>query len=578
MSSTHVIKSEQLLKDFIASGRRERRLTIKWPSEASTACPLCHSPIRFKHMGGKRWVQMLQWILIVRNAYYSCSNSTCALHHPFTVPNDIVLPFKRQGRDVWEKVIMVHIKQKLAPDRIVIDLATNFGYTISAATVARIIETYEILKSSSVDEKSLAKVRKAGFIMMAVDGQRPETGKPGLWYVVDVVSNVVLHVEYLTCADATALGKMFVTIEQKYGVLIKAVLSDHQASIVNAVAEYLPIAVHQYCHFHFLKNLAEPLEAIDSHLQKVLEIGIRGLYINHANRESVPTLIGGVKEPIRDFFKPVMEDLVQLITNRRKLFDKWAGLVSFINVKKYVPRLKELQLAMPEGSRARSTISKTISVVDMLLETAQVHADKLEFLVTRLDEIRSILGTENDTPWSMHMKAHEWVQEQEWYLHEARVDISDNDRRIAHLNYDTTVTDVLGQWVHLFNSHEDGLFHFMAMPGLPRANSSMEREFSVENRFFRSCAGTAMVGHSIRVKGDVMLKILKDHEANGTNDGNSIQTVLDTHDRAIISHGSAIFKERRSTERKTWNMEKKNVHGVAKLVKHIISIKRHETA
>jgi hypothetical protein len=45
----------------------------------------------------------------------------------------------------------------------------------------------------------------------------------------------------------------------------------------------------------------------------------------------------------------------------------------------------------------------------------------------------------------------------------------------------------------------------------------MEHEFSVENRFFRSCAGTAMVGHAIRVKGDVMLKILKDREVNGTS-------------------------------------------------------------
>jgi hypothetical protein len=327
-----------------------------------------------------------------------------------------------------------------------------------------------------------------------------------------------------------------------------------------------------------LKNLAAPLEAIDSHLQKTMEIGIRGLYINRANRSNAPNLLDGVKEPIRDFFKPVMEDLVQLIMNGRKLFDKWAGLASFNNVKEYVPRLKELQLAMPEGCRAREIMSKTITAVDTLLTTAREHADKLDFLMPRLNEIRSILGTENDTAWAMHAKAREWAQAQEWFLHEAGIDIPDEDRRIAQLNYDASVTDVVGQWVHLFNSHEEGLFQFLSVPGLPRANSPMEREFSVENRFFRSCAGTSMVGHSIRVKGDVMLKILKDHDEAGMNTGDSIQTVLDTHDRDIVASGSATFKERRAAERKTWNVAKKIVHGVAQMVKRIVSLKWNKKA
>ena len=578
MSSMHVIKTQQLLQHFVTTGRRERRLTIKWPSDAPATCPLCNSPIRFKHVGGKRWVQMLQWILVVRAAYYACTNKACVLHHPFTVPNDIVLPFKRHGRDVWEKVIMLHVEQGQGPDKIVTDLQTNFGFTISAATVARIIETYEILKSSSVDEKALVRIRKTGFIIMAVDGQRPETGKPGLWYIVDVVTNVVLLVEYLTCADAAALGKMFKTIEQKFGVPIKAVLSDHQASIVNAVAEYLPAAVHQYCHFHFLKNLAAPLGAIDSHLQKTMEIGIRGLYINRANRSNAPNLIDGVKEPIRDFFKPVMEDLTQLINNRQKLFDTWAGLASFNNVKAYVPRLKELQLAMAEGSRAQGILSKTISAVETLLTTARVHVEKLDFLIPRLNEIRSILGTENDTTWVMHAKAREWAQAQEWFLHEAGIDMPDEQRRIAQLNYDASITDVLSQWMHLFNSHEGGLYQFLSMPGLPRSNSSMEHEFSVENRFFRSCAGTAMVGHSIRVKGDVVLKMLKDREVNGKSTGNSIQTVLDTHDCEIVARGKDVFKERRVAERKTWNVVKKVVHGIARLVGRLVGIRRNKKA
>ena len=244
----------------------------------------------------------------------------------------------------------------------------------------------------------------------------------------------------------------------------------------------------------------------------------------------------------------------------------------------YVPRLEELQLAMPDGSRARGILSKTISAVDTLLTTVRVHVDKLDFLIPRLNEIRSILGDENVTAWVMRTKAREWVQSQEWFLHDAGLDMPDEQRRIAQLNYNASVTDVLGQWVHLFNSHEEGLFTFLSVPGLPRANAAMERDFSVENRFFRSCAGTAMVGHSIRVKGDVMLKILKDHEVNGTTTGDSIQVVLDTHDLDIVTLGSEAFKERRAAERKTWNVAKKIVHGIERLVKSITSIKSNKKA
>jgi len=578
MASTHVIKTQQILKELVMTGRRERHLTVKWPSDVLATCPLCNSPIQFKRNGGKRFVQMLQWNLVLRYAYYACTNRTCALHHPFTLPNDIVIPFKHEGRDVWEKVIMLHVEQGAAPDKIVSDLDTNFGFPISAATVARIIETYEILKSWTLDEEALAKIKKAGFIIMAVDGQKPETGKPGLWYFSDVFSKVSLHAEYLTCADEVSLGAIFTGIEERFGVQIKAVLSDHQQSIVNAVAHYLPTAAHQYCHFHFLGNLSEPLEAIDSHLQKTMEIGVRDLYINHANRKNASKLIDGIKEPIRDFFKPIMEDLTRLITNRRKRFDTWAGLASYKNVRDYLPRLQDLLLAMPEGSRAHGILAKSIVTLENLLTGAEPQVETFEWLIDRFDEMRAILGCMNDTAWEMHAKAREWAQEQEWYLHEAGIDIPDEQRRIKKLNYNASIEDVLGQWIHVFNSHEQGLFQFLSMPGLPRSNAGMEREFSTENRFFRTGAGTAMVAHSIRVKGDVVLKILKDREENGSTTGAAIQSVLDMHDIEIVARGTAVFNERRANERKTWNVANKSVHGVDELVERLASIKVNEKA
>jgi len=49
------------------------------------------------------------------------------------------------------------------------------------------------------------------------------------------------------------LSKISLKIQDKYGVLIKAVVIDHQSSIIKAIKEALPRVSQQYCHFHFLK-------------------------------------------------------------------------------------------------------------------------------------------------------------------------------------------------------------------------------------------------------------------------------------------------------------------------------------
>ena len=75
------------------------------------------------------------------------------------------------------------------------------------------------------------------------------------------MTGAILHAEYLKKADTKTLAAIFAKIAAKYGVPVVAVLSDHQKSIVNAVAQCFPGARHQFCHFHFLHNLRPPAGA-----------------------------------------------------------------------------------------------------------------------------------------------------------------------------------------------------------------------------------------------------------------------------------------------------------------------------
>jgi len=537
-----------------------KHVTIGWPKNHERTCKKCNSSISFQYISAIRLVFTMFGILAVRFNYYACDNEDCPFHVPFTVPNDVVLPNKKFGRDVWEHVIR-HVHELHQNFTIVAKgIEIDFKIKVSEATVSRMWHTYLVLNSATANAKTARAVKQKGKILMAVDGQRPQEGKPSLWYFIDLACNMVLHAVLLTIADADTLGTIFKTIEQKYGVPIIAVLSDHQGSIVKAVKEYLPGAVHQACHFHFLSNLHEPLEAIDSHLQATLKHGVNSLNINRASPKKAPRFSDGRREPVRTVFEPIMDDLKALIGNNRKKFDRWAGFASFKYVDEYLPWLKDLLATMATGSRESTILAKTIDTLEGVIAKALPCFEKLQELVPRFDQMRAILGTTTNISFNtMRTAAMEWMQEQRWWLHERGVDIIDDDLRVVLLNHDATVEDIVTLWIALFNSHEPGLFHFLDVPCLPRSNAGMEQEFSVENGMFRQRTGKGAVGSSVRVYGDATLRLQKTYAKI------EIQDVLNTYTREATCDGMGIFKQRRAEERKWWKCAKKVLGGIAKV-------------
>lgn len=537
-----------------------KHVTVGWPKNRERTCKKCGSSISFQYISAIRLVFAMLGVLAVRFNYYACDNDDCPFHVPFTVPNDIVLPNKKFGRDVWEYVIRhVHeLHQNFTTVAKAIEM--DFKIKISESTVSRIWHIYLVLNSTTADAKTASVVEQQGHILLAVDGQRPQEGRSSLWYFTDVACNMVLHTMLLTSADADTLGKIFKVIKAKYGVPIIAVISDHQRSIVKAVKAYLPGAVHQACHFHFLSNLSDPLEAIDSHLQATLKHAVNSLYINRASPKAAPRFSDGRREPVRTVFAPVMDDLKALIGNIRKKFDMWAGFASFKNVNEYIQRLKEVLATMVVGSRECIILGRTMDALVDVLAKARPDFEKLQELIPRLDHVREILGTTTGISSNgVRTAAMEWVQEQRWWLHERGMDVADAGLRVVQLNHEATVEEIVTVWIALFKSHEPGLFHFLEVPGLPRSNVKMEQEFSVENCYFRHRGGKTIVGPSVRVYGDATLRLHKTYSAS------NIQDVLGIYSRDVARDGLDTFKQRREDERKWWKRAKKVLFGIEKL-------------
>ncbi|MHA1715432.1 MAG: hypothetical protein ACTSXP_07290 [Promethearchaeota archaeon] len=68
-------------------------------------------------------------------------------------------------------------------------------------------------------------------------------------------------------------------IKGKYGIEIKVMMPNEQMTIMKIVSKFWPWVLHSYCHFNFLKHLAEPIAAKDSRLLIKLRTSIYSLSI-----------------------------------------------------------------------------------------------------------------------------------------------------------------------------------------------------------------------------------------------------------------------------------------------------------
>ena len=78
-------------------------------------------------------------------------------------------------------------------------------------------------------------------------------------------------------ATQNDLADLFQQVKHALRVPIVAVVSDGQHSIRNAVQRALPETPHQRCHFHYLREAAQPIYEADRHAKKARKKHVRGV-------------------------------------------------------------------------------------------------------------------------------------------------------------------------------------------------------------------------------------------------------------------------------------------------------------
>ena len=241
-------------------------------------CPACgrRMPIRYEN---RRTVATLDGPVRLRLKVRRCENGGCARHHrPYRPEAEgaIALPQHEFGLDVIARVGALRYREHRSVPEIHRALRER-GVAVCERTVTHLLDRYDELVATAVDEPRRAALAVQQRVVLAIDGLQPDVGHEVLWVVRDCLSGQVLLARSLLSAVATDLAGLLREVVAAIGVPVAGVVSDGQHSVRRAVREALPDVPHQLCHFHYLREAALPIFEADRHAKKELKKRVRGV-------------------------------------------------------------------------------------------------------------------------------------------------------------------------------------------------------------------------------------------------------------------------------------------------------------
>jgi hypothetical protein len=243
-------------------------------------CPACGGRLRYRY-DNRHTVTTLAGLVRLHLQIRRCENPGCARHHqPYRPEAEgaIVLPQHEFGLDVIALIGTLRYREHRSVPEIH-RLLRERGVAIAERTVTHLLDRYDELVATALgdDDRLRAVLARQGRVILALDGLQPDVGHEVLWVVRDCLSGEVLLARSLLSATSADLAALLREVAASIGVPIAGVVSDGQHSVRLAVRRALPGVPHQLCHFHYLREAAQPVSEADRHAKKGLKKQVRGV-------------------------------------------------------------------------------------------------------------------------------------------------------------------------------------------------------------------------------------------------------------------------------------------------------------
>jgi hypothetical protein len=243
-------------------------------------CPLCGETM-WAAYHNYRTITTLEDVLQLTLQIRRCLNQTCPqFRRPYRPEAEgrLALPRHEFSLDVIAWVGTLRDAQHRSLPEIHQHLLQR-GVAVAPRTVRHLLERYDALRTLLLtDTTRLQRITQArGRVIRALDGLQPDVGHEVLWVLRDCLSGAVLLARSLLSATQANLAVLLRTVYQTVRVPIVGIIADGQLSIRCAVAELFPAVPHQRCHFHDLREAAQPVYEADCHAKKALKKRVRGV-------------------------------------------------------------------------------------------------------------------------------------------------------------------------------------------------------------------------------------------------------------------------------------------------------------
>src|SRR5512144_290151 len=246
----------------------------------TTCCPECGASLWAAYTN-RRTVVTLDGAVRLVVQVRRCRQTDCPRHGRPLRPEAegrLVLPEHEFGLDLIAPVGALRYTQHRSIPEIHAEVIRR-GVTICQRSVTNLLDRYdELLALSLADTDRLRRVaEREGCVILAIDGLQPDVGREVLWVLRDCLSGEVLLARSLLSSTQDDLARLITEVKEALEVPITGAVSDGQESIRNAVRKALKGIPHQLCHFHYLREAAQPISEADRHAKKELKKRVRGI-------------------------------------------------------------------------------------------------------------------------------------------------------------------------------------------------------------------------------------------------------------------------------------------------------------
>jgi len=194
----------------------------------------------------------------------------------------LTLPRWLIGWDVFCWIGHRRIARHWSVPQIRAELLDSYQINLSADALEDYLQRYQqMLAARQPDPLVLRReYQRTRHVLLSIDGLQPEKGHETLYVVRELGRQGVWLAEALISSSALEVRPLFAQARQWAEWLGKPVrlwMSDKQDAFVTGIAAEFPHVPHRYCRKHFLRALAQPVLALDSHAKVRLRRRVRGL-------------------------------------------------------------------------------------------------------------------------------------------------------------------------------------------------------------------------------------------------------------------------------------------------------------